>query len=710
MKEILIFAGTTEGRKLSEYLAEVEMNHTVCVATEYGAIVLRQHPLVKVHQGRMNQEQIEEFIRNGKYDVVVDATHPFAKEITYNIQAILKEMGRIGISIPYLRLKRDGTTERENGITYYETSEECVKTLEDTEGNILLTTGSKELYKYCVSEGIKHRLYVRVLPSVESLSLCTEQGICGKQVIAMQGPFTTEMNEAIIRQYEIAYLVTKESGVPGGYQEKINAAKRTGAKVFVIGCPEEGEGYSFPEICQKLEDMGGKKFQTKNPQKGKMEIPCRYPSMSPKQDISFEIILTGIGMGHKNSLTWEAARAIKEADILLGAERMIATVCSKAEKYPFYQAEQIISYLHDMQSGNTFTGNKKVVVLFSGDSGFYSGCQPLNKALKKEITEGRLNASLRILPGISSVAYLASCIGESYQDAAVYSTHGKKLCNLERRIKSSPKTFLIMSGVKDINQLGERLTNAGMQKCEIITGYQLSYEEQRVEKHTPVECMELKDEGLYTCFVRNPYAMQRRLTHGIADGQFIRDKVPMTKEEIREISICKLRLRDGAIVYDIGSGTGSVAIEIAGISDDIQVYAVEQKHEAVSLIEKNKEKFELQNVTVVEGEAPEGLSRLPMATHAFIGGSGGRLKEILVSLRQINPNMRVVVNAVSMETICEIREILSMDDMIKEEEVVQLQVSKAKKAGKYHLMRSENPVWICAFAFCGGESERSTHD
>ena len=689
MKEILIFAGTTEGRKLSEYLAEAEINHTICVATEYGEIVLRQHPFVKVHQGRMNQEQIERFLSNGKFDVVVDATHPFAKEITYNIQAALKEMGQIGITIPYLRLKRDSIAERENGITYFETNEACVKALEDTEGNILLTTGSKELYKYCVSEEIKHKLYVRVLPSVESLSICIEQGIQGKQVIAMQGPFTTEMNEAIIRQYEIAYLVTKESGVPGGYQEKINAAKRTGTKIFVIGCPEEGKGYSFSEICQKLEDMRGEKFQTNNQIKENMEI-----------------ILVGIGMGHANGLTKEVERVISEADILLGAERMLKTACSKAEKHPFYQAEQIIPYLHDIQSGKLFEENKKVVILFSGDSGFYSGCQSLYAALEKEINEGRLKASLRILPGISSVAYLASCIGESYQDAAVYSIHGKKIYNLARRIKSNPKTFLITSGVKDINWLGELLTDVGMQKCEIITGYQLSYEEQRVERHTPLECMELKEEGLYTCFVKNPYAVQRRLTHGIADGQFIRDRIPMTKEEIREVSICKLRLREKAVVYDIGSGTGSVAIEIAGISDDIQVYAVEQNHEAVSLIEKNKKKFELQNVTVVESRAPEGLTGLPMATHAFIGGSGGRLKEILALLRQMNPNMRVVINAVSMETICEMREILSMDDRIKEKEVVQLQVSRAKKAGSHHLMQSENPVWICAFEFCGGESER----
>lgn len=683
MKEILIFAGTTEGRKLSEYLAEAEINHTICVATEYGEIVLRQHPLVKVHRGRMDQEQIERFLSNGKVDVVIDATHPFAREITCNIQAALKKMGQRGITIPYLRLKRDGIAERENSITYFETIEECVKALENTEGNILLTTGSKDLYRYCVSDRIKHRLYVRVLPGIESLSLCIGQGICGKQIIAMQGPFTTQMNEAIIHQYEIAYLVTKEGGVPSGYQEKLNAAKRTGTKIFVTGCPTEGEGYSFSEVCQKLEDMGGEKFHKKNQRKGNMEI-----------------ILAGIGMGDAIGLTKEAERAIGEADILLGAERMLKTACSKAEKHPIYQAEQIIPYLHDIQSGNLFMENKKIVILFSGDSGFYSGCQSLYAALEKEITKGCLKASLHILPGISSVAYLASCIGESYQDAAVYSIHGQKLCNLVRRIKSSPKTFLITSGVKDIRQLGKRMTDAGMHKCEIITGYQLSYKEQRVERHTPFECMKLKEEGLYTCFVRNPYAMQRRLTHGIADGQFIRDRVPMTKEEIREISICKLRLKEKAVVYDIGSGTGSVAIEIAGISDDLQVYAVEQGHEAVSLIEKNKKKFELQNVTVAEAEAPEGLAGLPMATHAFIGGSGGRLKEILASLRQINSNMRVVVNAVSMETICEMREILSKNDIVNGE-MIQLQVSRAKKTGSHHIMKSENPVWICSFEFCG---------
>lgn len=690
MKEILLFAGTTEGRELSECLAEAGISHTICVATEYGEIVLKKHPLVKIHQGRMRQEEIEKFLETESFAAVVDATHPFAKDITYNIKAALGQVKSLGIFIPYLRLKRDGITQREDNIRYFESNEACEKALEETEGNILLTTGSKELSKYCISGKVKERLYVRVLPGIESLSLCMEQGILGKQVIAMQGPFTVGMNEATIRQYQISHLVTKESGTAGGYQEKLEAAKRTGIKVFVIGCPKESEGYSFSEIGSKLEEICGKKI----PVNARVGENGQYKRM--------EIILAGIGMGRAGCLTKDVEKAVREADILLGAERMLKDLDrlkdlgAEAEKHPFYQAEQIIPYLRSMQEKNLFSGNKKVVVLFSGDSGFYSGCQSLYTALEEEIRTGSLKAAVRILPGISSVSYLASCIGESYQDAAVYSIHGKKLCNLARRIRRSPKTFLLTSGVDDINWLGKTLIESGMPECEIIAGYQLSYGEQRIDKYTPAECCELKEEGLYTCFIKNPYADGRKLTHGMADEAFIRDSVPMTKEEVREVSICKLHLHRNAVVYDIGSGTGTIAVEIAALSDDVQVYAVERKKEAALLIEKNKEKFGLQNITVIEAEAPEGLAGLPMATHAFIGGSGGRLKEILAALKQINPKMRIVINAVSMETICEIKEVLSMHQ-IEGEEIVQLQVSRAKKMGNHHLMQSENPVWVCAF-------------
>ena len=679
MKKIAIFAGTTEGRKLSEYLAKAEIAHTISVATEYGEIVLNEHPLVKVYQRRMNQEEIESFLKDKNFTVVVDATHPFAKDITYNIKTAIEKLNMQGIEILYLRLNREDIEQKgndpEENIRYFETNEACAEALAYTEGNILLTTGSKELSKYCISEELKHRLYVRVLPGIESLALCMDQGVYGKQVIAMQGPFTTEMNEAVIRQYNISCLVTKESGISGGYQEKLTAAKETGIRTFVIGRPKESGGYSFAELCGELEKICEKKIRQKE---------------------EMQIILAGIGMGNENCLTKEVKKAINEADILLGAKRLLADFCPKQEKQPFYRAEEIIPYLRRIQEKKPFMKSKKVVILFSGDSGFYSGCRSLYEALEKEIQEGKLKASLHILPGISSVSYLASCIGESYHDVPVYSMHGKKLCNLIHKIKKSPKMFLLMSGVQDVNRLGMLLTEADMTECEVIAGYQLSYKEQRIEKLTPAQCCELKAEGLYTCFVKNSYTVKRNLTHGIADEKFIRDKVPMTKAEVREVSICKLRLQKDSVVYDIGSGTGSVAVEIAALSDDIQVYAIERKKEAVSLIQKNKEKFALENINIAEMEAPEGLTNLPSATHAFIGGSGGRLKEILDTLRQINHSMRIVINAVSMETICEIKEIVSVYHL-KEMEIVQLQVSRAKEAGNYHLMQAENPVWICSF-------------
>ena len=224
MKKIVIFAGTTEGRRLSEILADAGIAHTVCVATEYGEIVMREQtdaeaagtkgqPLVSLHRGRMDRQQMEEFLRNEGYEIVVDATHPYAQVVTENIRDAVKTQSSI-----YLRLEREisETPEAENpavSIRYFESNADCAKVLENTEGNILLTTGSKELPTYCASGRLHDRLYVRILPGRESLELCMDQGIKGRQILALQGPFSTEMNAAILKQYDIHHMVTKNSGV-----------------------------------------------------------------------------------------------------------------------------------------------------------------------------------------------------------------------------------------------------------------------------------------------------------------------------------------------------------------------------------------------------------------------------------------------------------------------------------------------------------------
>lgn len=192
--------------------------------------------------------------------------------------------------------------------------------------------------------------------------------------------------------------------------------------------------------------------------------------------------------------------------------------------------------------------------------------------------------------------------------------------------------------------------------------------------------------------------MMKNLTPCLHDDQFIRGDVPMTKEEIRHLAVCKLHLTSDSVVYDIGCGTGSVAVEIACLSPDIAVYGIETKDEALDLIRQNKEKFGCDNLIPVHALAPDGLEELPVPTHAFIGGTKGNLKPILTCLQKKNPAMRIVTTAVTLESMAEITSLLK-EFPVRDAEVVQVGVSHAAVLGGYHLLQAQNPVFIFSFTF-----------
>lgn len=184
------------------------------------------------------------------------------------------------------------------------------------------------------------------------------------------------------------------------------------------------------------------------------------------------------------------------------------------------------------------------------------------------------------------------------------------------------------------------------------------------------------------------------------DEWLIRGDVPMTKSEVRAVSLAKLEMgfsdRETVVLYDVGAGTGSVAVEAALSGYCRKVYAIEKKAEAVQLILQNVEKFHVKKqVQVVEGEAPYAWEALEMPTHAFLGGTGGNMKEILQRLLDKNPEIRIVINAVTLETMAEVTDFLRESRI--EAEICQLSVTKAKKMGQYHLMQGQNPVYIVAF-------------
>lgn len=695
MKKVLVFAGTTEGRELAELLADSNIKCSVCVATDY-ALELMNDKRLDVNCGRLTEEEMEVLMRDGKFDVVVDATHPYAQIVSQNVrQAADKE------SISLIRLRRS-TKSAEEGFVSFKTHEECSAWLSFQTGNILLTTGSKDLGSYAKNETIKNHLFVRVLPGEESIRLCTANGITGRQIIAMQGPFSAQMNECILREYSIDWMVTKISGHAGGFEEKVEAAKKAGVGVCAILPPSENvcqteisgdERKSSMYICENVYDTAKK-----------LELLLKEDILSKR---SRKIILSGIGMGNTDGMTREAYHAFEEAEVIFGAERMLENLPGKGIKVPYYRADDIISYLIEHPQ---YT---KVAAAFSGDSGFYSGAQSMKKALEEANEKGILKSETTILPGISSVSALAARLGVSWNDAVLASIHGRRT-NVVNLVRKNTKVFLLLSGKNDFEMLVNKFREAGINHVKISAGYRLSYPDEKLFTFYLDE-FETKlfdlPEGVYTCLIENEDCEEQILTPGIDDEIFSRTKVPMTKNEVRVLSISRLELTKNAVVYDVGSGTGSVSIECARLSPDIFVFAIEQKEEAANLTKENAVRLGLSDqIVVINKKAPEGFEELPRPTHVFIGGSSGALSDILSAIQKklivkentkgktdkASKGVRVVINAVSLETIAQITKLIQTYP-VKHVQLTQIQASRAHKLGSYNLMQAQNPVLIASF-------------
>lgn len=701
MKKVLVFAGTTEGRELAELLADSNIKCSVCVATDY-ALELMNDKRLDVHCGRLTEEEMEVLMRDGKFDVVVDATHPYAQIVSQNVrQAADKE------SISLIRLRRS-TESAEEGFVSFKTHEECSAWLSFQTGNILLTTGSKDLGSYAKNETIKNHLFVRVLPGEESIRLCTANGITGRQIIAMQGPFSAQMNECILREYSIDWMVTKISGHAGGFEEKIEAAKKAGVGICAILPPTENvcqteisdaEKKSPMYICENVYDTAKK-----------LESLLKEDILSKR---SRKIILSGIGMGNTDGMTREAYHAFEEAEVIFGAERMLENLPGKGIKVPYYRADDIISYLIEHPQ---YT---KVAAAFSGDSGFYSGAQSMKKALEEANEKGILKSETTILPGVSSVSALAARLGVSWNDAVLASIHGRR-ANVVNLVRKNTKVFLLLSGKNDFEMLVNKFREAGINHVKISAGYRLSYPDEKLFTFYLDE-FETKlfdlPEGVYTCLIENEDCEEQILTPGIADEIFSRTKVPMTKNEVRVLSISRLELTKNAVVYDVGSGTGSVSIECARLSPDIFVFAIEQKEEAANLTKENAVRLGLSDqIVVINKKAPEGFEELPTPTHVFIGGSSGVLSDILSAIQKklivkentkgktdkASKGVRVVINAVSLETIAQITKLIQTYP-VKHVQLTQIQASRAHKLGSYNLMQAQNPVLIASFNLLPGD-------
>lgn len=514
MCKIWIFGGTTEGRLLAEYCSREKIEAWVSVASEYGEELLQEElmesgnagnpdlnhntclakknlktvqasSVIKVLRGRMDRYQMEEFIRNQGIHLVIDATHPHARLVSEEIQ---EACGRTGVRLERC-LRAEGEQNKARDWVEVDSIQEAVSFLSSVSGVIFATTGSKELEALCQIPDYQKRVYARVLPTSNVLKKCEKLGITGSHLIAMQGPFSTEMNTLFLRQTKAEWLLTKDSGRAGGFQEKVEAARENGTRVVVIRRPEEN-GISLEEAMEVL----------KKADEGNVG------------ELKTHLILAGIGMGQPSQMTGEVLRAIRESDALIGAGRMLESaeralqndlLISKEGKAENRQESAAAvekerkcykAYLPDdvIQIVSKHPEWKQAVILYSGDTGFFSGASRMAERLREA------GYPFTVYPGTSCVSYLAARLGTHWEDAAIYSAHGrelsvdrvmKRLCDPEEPAK---RAFILMGGKNGAGQFCERLTQAGYGNVQVTVGENLSYPEEQIRSGTAEEMKKLE--------------------------------------------------------------------------------------------------------------------------------------------------------------------------------------------------------------------------
>ena len=611
MCKLCIFAGTTEGRELVSFLAGQPVSVVACVATEYGQTLLPSCDNLTVSAGRLTQPEMEALFARESFDMVIDATHPYAALVTENIAAACQAAG-----VAYHRLLRSDTCMPENAV-FADSIPQAVEYLNRTAGNILLTTGSKELHRFAGMENFSQRVYARVLPMEDSLRLCREAGLQPSHILAMQGPFSQELNAATLRALGAAYLVTKASGTAGGFQDKISAAQACGVTAVIIGRPPQHAGTDLEQTVDML---------------------CGRFGFVPRQ----EVAVVGIGPGSRNMQTQEAREALARADCIIGAQRMLQAVAAPGQaQCAAISPESICAAIAENRHC------RRLAVAMSGDVGFFSGTRKLLPLLG--------DCTLRLIPGISSLVYLCARLGTSYEDVVPVTLHGREnpiLLPLSR----GRRVFTLVGGENGMGKLCRKLTQAGLGDTRVSAGENLSYPEEKITRGTARELQDHTFAPLCAALLEPVEA--HPFTPGMPDEAFLRtDAVPMTKSEIRAVCLSKLALPP----------------------------------EAVALLRQNLDKFHADNVSVIPGLAPTCCTPLPAPTHAFLGGTGGNVAEIIALLLEKNPHVRIVATAVTLESIAALTACMQP---FRFHEAVSLSVSRTKKTGPYHLLTAQNPIHI----------------
>ena len=388
--------------------------------------------------------------------------------------------------------------------------------------------------------------------------------------------------------------------------------------------------------------------------------------------------VTLIGMGASAAtLTAEAREALGRAELVAGAQRLLDALPAgvTAERVPAVQPADVLAAV---------AGAQNAAVLYSGDTGFYSGAAGLLARLKEA------GIPARVLPGLSSVQMLAAGLGRPWQDWKLVSAHGRPCDPVAAVCGGRPAFFLTGTGESGPAALCAQLAAAGLGALPVTVGENLGLASRRIFAGTAAGAAGERFGPLAVLLAEPAFRLPAR-TPGWPDETFVRaEGVPMTKRAVRAQVLAQLALCPGETVWDVGAGTGSVSLEMAYANGGAPVWAVERLPEACAVLEENRRRLGGWNVRPVSGEAPAALAGLPAPDAVFIGGTRGRLGPILDAALAANPAVRICLTAIALETLAAALDACTARGL--EAEITQ--IAAAHAAGRPHLLRAENPVFL----------------
>lgn len=402
------------------------------------------------------------------------------------------------------------------------------------------------------------------------------------------------------------------------------------------------------------------------------------------------INLVGIGLGNPNLLTKAAISALERSSVIIGAKRIVDSVKEdfpNKKYFTEYNTEKIIEIIRENMDNET-------AVVFSGDISLFSGSLKLFDKLKALVEEKDFkDCNINTYPGISSLSYLCAKSNTDISKVKILSFHGKKEL-LYHNIDSNEYTFIITSKAEGVKEICRKLISFGFFELYIILGENLSYDNERITIGTASDLLGMDISDLNCMIISNPDA-DKSISIGLPDEAFARDKVPITKSEVRAVIMSKLDISPESICYDIGAGSGSISIEMSRLAYEGKVYAIEKNPVAVELIKKNIHNFSAENIELIHAKAPDGLDNILDADKIFIGGSAGELISMMEMIFTSKKNPTIVISAITMETIAQITEIVKLaKEKGYDTEITAVNISKSKEVGPYNMMIAQNMVFI----------------